>query len=296
MDALKIFENPIFGSVRISMDASNQPLFCASDVCKALGYAKPQNAVAMHVDKGDALKQGTPIPNQYGTIVNQQLTYVNESGLYALIFGSKQERAKEFKRWVTSEVLPAIRQDGGYMVDKANESEEDLMARALSVAQKVLKRREERIKLLEKEANNKNKQIQQQTKAIEIQTAQIKELNSAVGEMQPKVSYVDMVLQCKETVTTTKIAQDYGKSAKAFNVLLRNNNIQHKVNGQWILYSKYLSRGYVQSDTISIMHSNGMPGTVMHTKWTQKGRLFLYEELKKKGVLPLIESSLYTQK
>lgn len=183
MDALKIFENPIFGSVRISMDASNQPLFCASDVCKALGYTNSRKAIADHVEEGDVTKRYTPIPNQYGTIVNQQLTYVNESGLYALIFGSKQERAKEFKRWVTSEVLPAIRQDGGYMVDKANESEEDLMARALSVAQKVLKRREERIKLLEKEANKKNKQIQQQTKAIEIpfSLAKVKSVNSIVN-------------------------------------------------------------------------------------------------------------------
>lgn len=148
----------------------------------------------------------------------------------------------------------------------------------------------------QQEIEAKQKQIEAQSRAIERKNSEIIQLSSAVGEMQPKVSYVDMVLQCKETVTTTQIAQDYGKSAKAFNVLLRNYNIQHKVNGQWILYSKYLSRGYVQSDTISIMHSNGMPGTVMHTKWTQKGRLFLYEELKKKGVLPLIESSLYTQK
>lgn len=185
MDALKIFENPIFGSVRISMDASNQPLFCASDVCKALGYNNSRKAIADHVDTPDVTKRYTGVvtgSKSDGTDAIQQvnMAYVNESGLYALIFGSKQERAKEFKRWVTSEVLPAIRQDGGYMVDKANESEEDLMARALSVAQKVLKRREERIKLLEKEANNKAKQIQQQTKAIEMpfSLAKVKSVNS----------------------------------------------------------------------------------------------------------------------
>lgn len=120
---------------------------------------------------------------------------------------------------------------------------------------------------------------------------EILQLNGAVTEMKPKVTYVDMILASKETVTTTQIAQDYGQSAKAFNVKLRNFGIQHKVGGQWILYAKYLPYGYVQSDTVPIVHRNGMNGTVMHTKWTQKGRLFLYEELKKHDVIPLIEQN-----
>lgn len=120
---------------------------------------------------------------------------------------------------------------------------------------------------------------------------EILQLNGAVAEMKPKVTYVDMILASKETVTTTQIAQDYGQSAKAFNVLLRNFGIQHKVGGQWILYAKYLPYGYVQSDTLPIVHRNGTNGTVMHTKWTQKGRLFLYDELKKHEVIPLIEQN-----
>lgn len=120
---------------------------------------------------------------------------------------------------------------------------------------------------------------------------EILQLNGAVAEMKPKVTYVDMILASKETVTTTQIAQDYGQSAKAFNVLLRNFGIQHKVRGQWILYAKYLPYGYVQSDTVPIVHRNGTNGTVMHTKWTQKGRLFLYDELKKHEVIPLIEQN-----
>ena len=115
MNTIKIFENPIFGSVRISMDASNEPVFCAADVCKALGYAKPQNAVATHVEKDDALKQG--ITDNLGRV--QMATFVTESGLYALIFGSKQERAKEFKHWVTKVVLPSIRKTGSYTSTEA---------------------------------------------------------------------------------------------------------------------------------------------------------------------------------
>ena len=138
-------------------------------------------------------------------------------------------------------------------------------------------------------AAKQQEKIEQQQKELENKNGEIVQLSSSITEMQPKVTYVDMVLQCKETVTTTQIAQDYGMSAKAFNVLLRNFGIQHKVGGQWILYSKFLPCGYVQSETIDIVHTNGTKGVVMHTKWTQKGRLFIYEQLKSKNVLPLIE-------
>ena len=140
-------------------------------------------------------------------------------------------------------------------------------------------------------AAKQQEQIEEQQRQLEANSKEIVELNGAIAEMQPKVTYVDMILASKETVTTTQIAQDYGQSAKAFNVLLRNFGVQHKVGGQWVLYAKHLPFGYVQSDTFPIVHKNGTNGTVMHTKWTQKGRLFLYEELKKHNVIPLIEQN-----
>ena len=137
--------------------------------------------------------------------------------------------------------------------------------------------------------NLSQEKIEQQQLALESKNEEIIQLSATITEMQPKVSYVDTILSSKQTVTTTQIAQDYGLSAKALNVLLRNFGVQHKVGGQWILYSKYLPCGYVQSETVPITHRDGSAGSVMHTKWTQKGRLFLYDELKKHDILPLIE-------
>lgn len=138
-------------------------------------------------------------------------------------------------------------------------------------------------------AAKQQEQIEQQQLAIETKDKEIVQLSTTITEMQPKVSYVDKILSSKETMLITQIAQDYGMSAKAFNVLLRNYGIQHKVGKQWILYANYLPCGYVQSETFPITHKDGSLGCTTYTKWTQKGRLFLYEELKKHEVLPLIE-------
>ena len=128
-----------------------------------------------------------------------------------------------------------------------------------------------------------------QAEEIDAKNAEIVKLSTAISEMHPKVNYVDTILSSKETVTTTQIAQDYGLSAKSFNILLRNFGIQRKVGGQWILCAKYLPYGFVQSVTVSITHPDGSAGSVMYTKWTQKGSLFLYDELKHREIRPLIE-------
>jgi len=110
-----------------------------------------------------------------------------------------------------------------------------------------------------------------------------------IADAAPKLNYVDVVLSCSDLLTTTQIADDYGMSARKFNALLKELGVQHKQSGQWLLYSKYKGLGYTKSETITFEKPNGENGTRLHTKWTQKGRLFLYELLKKNSILPTIE-------
>lgn len=128
-----------------------------------------------------------------------------------------------------------------------------------------------------------------QQEQIEEQLKQISVMSTEIVEMKKKTDYLEIILNSKETVTITQIAQDYGMTAKSFNRLLEELKIRRKVNGQWILYSPYITQGYVHSKSVPIMHKDGSRNSVLNTEWRQKGRIFLYEKLKKAGVLPLIE-------
>lgn len=113
-----------------------------------------------------------------------------------------------------------------------------------------------------------------------------------IAEMKPKVSYYDLILSSTDCLTVTQIAKDYGMSAKKLNQVLFDLNIQFKQSGQWLLYQSFAKEGYTKSETVAFERPNGTTGTALHTKWTQKGRLFLYELLKRNNILPLIEQEL----
>lgn len=257
MKELKIFDNVEFGQIRTIIDENNEPWFVGKDVAEILEYAKPANAIDRHVDKDDTLKQG--LTDSLGR--EQQTTFINESGLYSLIFSSKMDKAKEFKRWVTSEVLPSIRRDGGYIVAKENDSDEEILARAMIIAEKKI----EKLKF----ESNKKDQI--------------------IGELKPKADYVDKILQNKSLIKVSSIAKDYGMSAYQMNKLLHDLRIQYKQGDQWLLYANIQDKGYTSSETHVYEKKDGTTDVRLLTKWTQKGRIFLYEELKRNGYLPTIE-------
>ncbi len=116
-----------------------------------------------------------------------------------------------------------------------------------------------------------------------------KMLEQRVSEYEPKVTYLDEILKSTSTVAVSQIAEDYGMTGQEMNKLLNKYGIQYKMGGQWLLYSKYKGNGYTKSNTVDITHTDGRQSVKMHTRWTQKGRLFIYETLKKYDVLPLMD-------
>lgn len=260
MKDLKIFNNKEFGEIRTIVDGNSEPWFVGKDVAEILEYSNTAKAILNHVDDEDK----KILTSQNGTlenIPNRGLTIINESGLYSLIFSSKMEKAKEFKRWVTSEVLPAIRKDGGYMIASQGESDEEILARAMIIANKSI----ERLKL------------------------EGKQKDQIIGELKPKADYVDKILQNKSLIKVSSIAKDYGMSARQMNKLLHELKIQYNQGGQWLLYANIQDKGYTSSETHVYPKKDGTTDVKLLTKWTQKGRIFLYEELKKNGYLPMIE-------
>nr|DAG20909.1 MAG TPA: hypothetical protein [Caudoviricetes sp.] len=249
---LEVYQNEEFGAVR-AIEEGNKVLFCATDVARALGYSNQRDAVGRHckgVVKRDTLTSG-------GT---QELSFIPEGDVYRLIIRSNLPSAEKFEHWVFDDVLPSIRKHGLYAIDDVLENP-DLLIKALT----ELKKEREEKKRLELENAVKAQQI---------------------AEMQPKVSYYDIVLACPDLVTITQIAKDFGLSAKKLNKILKEKKIQFKQGRTWFLYQKYAEQGYTQSKTYLYDEDNH---TAMHTLWTQKGRLFIYELLKADGILPVME-------
>ena len=254
---LQIFNNAEFGTVR-TVAINGTPFFVGKDVAAILGYSNPRKAISDHVDEEDkgVTKCDTP-----GGV--QDLVIINESGLYSLILRSQMPKARQFKRWVTAEVLPAIRRHGMYATDELI-ANPDLAIAAFTAL------KEEREKRLMLEGT------------VAVQKQQI-------AEMEPKATYYDVVLKCKDAVNISVIAKDYGWSAQKMNEYLHQKGIQYKQSDIWLLYQKHAGCGYTKTNTHIYEDSCGNEHTKVHTKWTQKGRLFIYSLLKADGIFPQIE-------
>lgn len=262
MNDIQIFKNEEFGEIR-SLTIDSEPYFVGKDVAYILGYGRPDNAIRLHVEAEDKLTHQISASGQA-----RNMTIINESGLYSLILASKLPTAKKFKKWVTRDVLPAIRKTGGYIAGEEKLTEDELVLKAMTVLNKKVENLKAKNNLLQLE-NTQNRQM--------------------IGELKPKADYTDKILQSKNTVTVTAIAKDYGMSAIELNRILHDLKIQYKQSGQWFLYEKYQRCGYTHSKTTEYIRNDGSVGSNLNTEWTQKGRLFLYNKLKERGIIPLIE-------
>ena len=254
-NSLKIFRNDEFGEIR-SITIDDEPYFIGKDIAEVLGYERADNAIRNHVDDEDKLMHQISASGQ-----SRNMTIINESGLYSLIMSSKLPTAKQFKRWVTNEVLPSIRKNGGYIRGQEQLSDEELISKALLVANKKIA--------------EKNQLLTQKEEEINV--------------LKPKARYLDLILQSPSTMTITSIAKDYGKSAIEMNQLLHELGIQYKQSQQWFLFAKYLREGYTHGKSTPFYRNDGRLDYKINTEWTQKGRLFLYNILKENGYIPLIE-------
>lgn len=251
MNELMIFNNPDFGEIR-TVKINGEPWLVGKDVALALGYKEPTKAAREKVDQEDRGVSKIDTPSG-----EQEMTVINESGLYSLVLSSKLPGAKKFRRWVTSEVLPSIRRTGGYHLPNDY----------ISALRALVNSEEQRLAL---EAENERQR-------------------QAIADFAPVRQYLDTILESPGTMATSQIAADYGMSAVKLNRILHEAGIQHNVNGQWILYTKHMGKGYTKSKTIHITHADGQTDTRMQTQWTQKGRLMIHDTLTGRGFVAVMD-------
>ena len=244
MNTVKEFLSEVFGKVRV-ITKDGEILFCASDIAKILG-----DRDALNLTRGlDDEEKSTHIVSTLGG--NQEMLFITESGLYEIILTKrpkdvvKKERIQTFKKWITKEVIPNIRKNDGY-IDKQEElSAEELMAKALLVAQKTIE--------------EKNRKIEEQEKEIE--------------ELKPKADFTDKFLADDTLYKATDIAKEVGMSGQKFNQLLQALGIQFNQGGKWYITSRYDGNGYTKPYMFE--YRTGKFQT--HMRWTSKGRKFILD-------------------
>lgn len=247
---IMLFRHEQFGEIR-TLNIDGEPWFVGKDITSVLGYSNSSKALIDHVDEEDKLNNVS-----LSSLGQRGGWLINESGMYSLILSSKLPSAKAFKHWVTAEVLPSIRRNGAYLTAE--------------MLHKTMSDPRELAKLLNTLADEQEKR---------------QKLEEENAFLTVKARYYDQILNSKNAVPVTQIAKDYGMSAVAFNKLLHELRIQFPIRNSWVLYAEYADKNYTQSKTYQI----GEDKSVMHTCWTQAGRLFLYQFLKERGIFPMCE-------
>lgn len=249
MTDLQIFKNDTFGQVRI-LEKDNELWFVAKDVCDCLEIKNTTDALK-RLDNDER--------SRFNLGRQGETNIVNEYGLYNLVLSSRKPEAKEFKRWITHDVIPQIRKTGTYSMNIPKSLPEALRAYANEV-----------------ESNNA-------TKAIVAQQEQ------QIAEFKPVKDYVDKILSSKSCLAITQIAADYGLSAQELNKILHEAGLQRKVGDQWILYKQHMAKGFTKSETFTFCRSDGRLDSKITTKWTQKGRLEIHSILTKLNIHAVCE-------
>lgn len=249
-------ETELLGHKFTVYGTAENPLFLAKEVAEVLNYSESNSSKLTNLVESDE-KVRNIITTPGG---NQEVWLLTEDGLYEVLFQSRKPIAKEFKKGV-KEILKTIRKTGGYIATKQDDTPEEIMARALTIAQATLAKREERLKQLEA-------QTEQQQATIKLQDKEIK-------EAAPKVSYYDNHLLSVNAMTTTQISKEIGMSAEKLNNKLKELGIQFKQSGQWLLKSPYDKWGMHETRTNIFTSERGNTHTNTYTVWTQKGRRFI---------------------
>ena len=294
-----VFENPEFGTVRTATDEKGDPWFCAKDLCDALGYKKSSDSVKQHVRCDDTIKRGVWVEvgmKKDGTPAKRltQMIFVNESGFYALVLGSKLATAVKFKDWVTSVVLPQIRKTGGYIPVKEGESEEETIRNAEEILRATLKKKEMLLEQQKKLIGEQDVEIRRLNGVVDEQVVNIARkgeniihLEHQVDGLMPKAIYSDNVLDSVSCFTTTQVAKELGVTAQELNRSLCALHIQYYQSGQYMLYAEYAHMGLAKSrtrynaflDPKCDGRKEKMGKAVTHTYlvWTEKGRKFIHD-------------------
>lgn len=249
MNELQVFKNEKFGTVR-TITENGRTLFCAKDIANALGYKDTTNAIKQHCRW--VVKRHLPHPQSPDKTI--EMTFIPEGDIYRLAAKSQIPGADEFERWIFDEVLVSVNHTGGYLGNTENMSDFELVSRALLIVQKQLEQRDETIR-----------------------------------KIAPDAEYAQNCLLAENGIITSSIAKDYGMSADSFNRMLKGLRIQYKRGDQWLLYAPYQDKGYMTSRTTPITHSDGRVEQKVASLWTAEGRRFLYDFLKKRGIVPLNE-------
>lgn len=249
-------EVQVFNNLKVK-EVNGQVMFDAESAAIGLGITQIAKSGNVSV-RWERVNKYLSIPTSGDDIARGD--FITEPQFYKLAIKANNETAERFQDWVTSEVLPSIRKHGAYMT---NEKIEEILLSPDTL-----------IKVATELKNEREKNVL---------------LTQQVSESRPKADYYDKIMQSKSLVTITQIAKDYGWSAQQMNDKLHLLGVQYKIGHQWVLYAKYQDKGYTFSTTVDIKKKDGSNDVRMNTKWTQKGRVFIYTLLKEVDILPTIE-------